>query len=310
MINWHVPGRANMLRGRLSRLLLLAMVSAQALLAGCAGSLAGFAAGTRLLQDAGLEWQARPKRLMAEQMTYAQALERLGQGIMDGDWIPPETPVWLAAFSGRYTWVPRDPAYEVLGPYEGCVYIIFDARERMLDVGGGCPGPARTPTPSPVLSATPVPILIQTPRPSLGAAQALDFAFRYKNTGCVDQVLDTMEGTFTTVVEIDPRRSVTVPVRFSDEEMWAVYDKLVEIDFWSYPPNFEVPPSPSGYMVSTVVSASILVRNAGVEQSVNWAIQYLDPGNREADQLTELITLFQTLIRSIPDYPEPNFGCV
>ena len=299
-----------MLRVRLSPLLLLAMFSAQALLAGCAGSLAGFAAGTRLLQDAGLEWQGRPKRLMAERMTYAQALERLGQGIVDGHWIPPETPVWLTAFSGRYTWVPRDPAYDVLGPYEGCVYIIFDTGDRMLDVGGGCPGPARTPTPSAIPPVTPSSIPIQTAHPSFGAAQAPDFAFRYESSGCVDQVLDTLEGTFTTLVEDAPRRSVTFPVRFSDEEIWAVYDKLVEIDFWSYPPNFEVPPSPSGYMVSTVVSVNILVRNAGVEQSVNWAIQYLDPGNREADQLTELITLFHTLIRSIPDYPEPNFGCV
>jgi hypothetical protein len=290
--------------------LLLSLLAAQALLTGCAGSLAGMAAGSRLLQDAGLEWQGRPKRLMAERMTYAQALERLGQGIMPADWVPPDTPVWLAAFSGRYVWVPRDPKYDVLGPYEGCVYIIFDAREKLLGVGGDCPGPARTPTPSPVLSATPGPILIQTPRPSFGAAQAPDFAFRYESSGCVDRVLDTMEGTFTSLVEIDPPRSVTLPVRFSDEEMEAVYDKLVEIDFWSYPATFDVPQSPSGYKVSTAIRVRILVRNAGVERSVNWAIQYLDPGNREADQLTQLVALFDKLIRSVPDFPEPNFGCL
>jgi len=68
----------------------------------------------------------------------------------DFEYADPETrsmAVWLAVFSGRYVIVPQLPGYDVLGPYDDCVDVIFDNAGRLVNMGDNCPGPVRRPAP-------------------------------------------------------------------------------------------------------------------------------------------------------------------
>ena len=282
----------------------------------------------RLLDESGLRWDDSPSVLMAELMTYEHANTRLGGSGLEGNPTPALTTVWLVAFSGRYRILPQLPGYETLGPYKGCVHVMFDTAHRVMSLGDGCPGPLLTPIPTarPMPTFTATHLASATPRPTatsvptataaFWAVQAPDFGFRFEDLSCYNDVLDTVAGTFSTDVDHDPEPiSVTVTMQLSDEQMAAVYQKILEIRFWDYPANFAVPLPPfgQGRYVFPQSHFRFTVRNGGVEQSVDWLIEYFEPTNQQAQELLGLYHMLWELIRSHPAYeqvPEHGYGCL
>jgi hypothetical protein len=95
--------------------------------------------------------------------------------------------------------------------------------------------------------------------------------------------------------------------------MRAAYEKMVELDFWNYPGVFEVPRMPpDGWGIVTPASHyHIVVRNAGIEKSVDW-LDEIVATSRKADQLQSLFRLIWEMVRSSPEYeqvPERGYGC-
>jgi hypothetical protein len=147
------------------------------------------------------------------------------------------------------------------------------------------------------------------------AVQAPDFGFRFEDLSCWNDVLDTFEGTFTTEVGYPVRTPVTVPMHLTDEQMTAVYEKMVEIGFWDYPANLAVLLDPSGGGVYQYPQYHyrITVRNGEAEQWVDWMIEYVQPTNQDAEQLKSLINMITEMIRSSPWYeqvPDRGYGCL
>jgi hypothetical protein len=145
--------------------------------------------------------------------------------------------------------------------------------------------------------------------------QEPDFGFRFEDLSCYNDVLDTFEGTFTTDVGYPEHTAVTVPMHLTDEQMTAVYMKMVEIGFWDYPANFAVPldPSAGGRYQYPQSHFRITVRNGGVDQWVDWMMGYVEPTNQDAEQLKDLIIMITEMIRSSPDYqqvPDRGYACL
>jgi len=154
------------------------------------------------------------------------------------------------------------------------------------------------------------------PKPPYVPELADDFGFKFEESSCYTEILDTFSGTFTTAIGDDPSESIDVSLRLSNDQMKAVFDKMIEISYFSYPEIFEVPTPKSGEMamVSPAMHFHLAVRNGGVDKSVDWLIQSKLPKNhREITQLLGLIQMIRDMIKSSPEYkqlPERGFGCL
>lgn len=99
---------------------------------------------SKLFEDkGGIKWIESPQTIFTEEMSYAQAEERIGVGETQYDLWAPETKVWLVAFKGQWQLIPLDPTQADPRPlsYEGCVFSLFTARDgELISMGDyACP---------------------------------------------------------------------------------------------------------------------------------------------------------------------------
>ena len=133
--------------------------------------------------------------------------------------------------------------------------------------------------------------------------------FRY-GVGAKNE-LNTSKGTYTKDMILDP--SVTVRFSLTGEEMDRIYEKMTEIDFFSYPDEFAivVPPGEGFRIVHPSSSYYFKVEYQSKVKELAWenkdfAILYED---ERADKLRELIRLIIGIIESKKEYqklPEPR----
>jgi hypothetical protein len=102
------------------------------------------AAGSQILETAGgVTWIEGPRTVLAESMSYEEAVARVGIGGGEYDRWSPQTPVWLVIFQGSWDLVPLDPSQTSPPPvrYEGCVLTVFTAADgTMMSMGDAvCP---------------------------------------------------------------------------------------------------------------------------------------------------------------------------
>ena len=134
-----------------------------------------------------------------------------------------------------------------------------------------------------------------------------NFAFYFAYGPC-GGALDTFENTYRTAIyDGEP---ITIPVTLTDEQMMTIYQKMVAIDFFSYPETFRILNGTA--MVTPAPEYRIKVRNGELTHSVFWVDEIFEPTNREADQLRELIQIIMRVIETHPDIqnlPPKNYGC-
>lgn len=122
--------------------------------------------------------------------------------------------------------------------------------------------------------------------------------------------LDTFKETYTKDMVADP--SITIKLPLSEEEMNRIYQKMVEIDFFSYPETFRVT-VPAGELTSMVTPFSsyyFTVENNSQIKKLSWADDVTNP-DEKASKLRELIKLIKSIIESREEYkrlPEPKSG--
>jgi hypothetical protein len=88
-------------------------------------------ASNLFVEKGGIQWIEPPQTVFTEEMSYADAEERLGVGEGEYDRWPPETRGWLVIFKGRWLLTPLDPNQVSPTPieYEGCAFTLFTARD-------------------------------------------------------------------------------------------------------------------------------------------------------------------------------------
>ena len=124
--------------------------------------------------------------------------------------------------------------------------------------------------------------------------------------------LNTFRGSYTRdMVRGSP---ITVKLCLTREDLDRIYLKMMEIDFFSYPDVFHVPPS--GEVIGEAShwnTYNLMVQNGTKVKTVRWDSRYLISGNEEYDNLKELASLIWKIIESKPEYqrmPEPRAGYV
>jgi hypothetical protein len=122
--------------------------------------------------------------------------------------------------------------------------------------------------------------------------------------------LDTFKETYTKDMIADP--SITIKLPLSEEEMNRIYQKMVEIDFFSYPEAFKVT-VPAGELTSMVTPFSsyhFTVEYNSQIKKLSWADDVTN-SDEKAAKLRELIKLIKSIIESREEYkklPEPKSG--
>jgi hypothetical protein len=122
--------------------------------------------------------------------------------------------------------------------------------------------------------------------------------------------LDTFKGTYTKDMVTDP--SFTVELRLSQEEMSRIHQKMVEIDFFSYPETFRVT-VPPGELTGTVTPFSSYYFSVEYDSQIkklSWADDVTNP-DEKASKLRALINLIKSIIESREEYkklPAPSGG--
>jgi len=107
---------------------------------------------------------------------------------------------------------------------------------------------------------------------------------------------------------------VTIPLHLSDTQKAAIYQKMVEIEFFDYPDAFSIP-TPKNGTVGILTPATlyrITVRNGELTKSLSWLDEIFAPTTPKADHLRELFQLILKMIEEHPDYkklPERKAGC-
>ncbi|HZD60944.1 MAG TPA: hypothetical protein VE439_10905, partial [Anaerolineae bacterium] len=79
-------------------------------------------------------------------------------------------------------------------------------------------------------------ILIATSCNTLPEETPQDFAFTFSYWVGARNVLDTFNGTYTKDMMMD--KPVTIEFKLSKKQLEVVYKKMLEIDFFSYPEEF------------------------------------------------------------------------
>jgi hypothetical protein len=137
---------------------------------------------------------------------------------------------------------------------------------------------------------------------------SFDFIFKYGVTA--RNILDTFQGTFTKDMVMDP--SITTELTLTEAEMDSIYQKMVEIDFFSYPDEFEVDvPEDEPVGIITPHSTYIFeVEDKSGTKELNWEDKITNT-DEKADKLRELIDLIINIIESKAEYqdlPTPTGG--
>jgi hypothetical protein len=135
-----------------------------------------------------------------------------------------------------------------------------------------------------------------------------NFIFKYGVTG--RNTLDTFQGTFTKDMVTDP--AITIDFTLTAEEMDSINQKMVEIDFFSYPDIFSVtvPEGETKTEVSPYATYYFKVEYDGKTKELLWNDKYVN-SDAQADKLKELIYLIRDIIEMKPEYmvlPEPSSG--
>lgn len=124
--------------------------------------------------------------------------------------------------------------------------------------------------------------------------------------------LNTFIGSFRK--DMVNKAPVWTRLDLSQEELDTIYQKIVEIDFFSYPRGFN--PTLEGEVIGTMSHFSnyyLEYQNETGTKIVQWNSQYWAPNDTRYQNLFELSSFIQDIIEAKPEYqrlPKPTAGYV
>jgi hypothetical protein len=122
-------------------------------------------------------------------------------------------------------------------------------------------------------------------------------------------ILNTYECTYTKDMVIDP--SITISLQLSESELDSIYEKMTQIDFFSYPDTFkiEVKDDFTGW-ITPYSTYKFHIEVNSIQKRLYWEDEITNQ-NYEADKLREIIFLIIEIIESKKEYqdlPPPRGG--
>jgi hypothetical protein len=150
----------------------------------------------------------------------------------------------------------------------------------------------------------------QAPADNTASPEQSDFNLIFKYGVTARNELNTFNGTYTKDLILDP--PVTTELRLSEEEMDRIYQKMVEIDFFNYPDEFSVTPTPGerGFIIEPYERYYFKVECDSKVKELRWK-DILKNSDEKAAKLRELISLIKGIIESREEYkklPAPSGG--
>ena len=134
------------------------------------------------------------------------------------------------------------------------------------------------------------------------------FNFDLKYGVSAKNEIDTFHDKFTKDMVNDP--SITINLRLSKTEMDSIYQKMLEIDFFSYPDTFTVTTAPGDavQVVTPFNTYQFTVEKDSKTKILNWSGEIQNPDDKAA-KLRELIFLIKRIIEAKEEYKElPDAG--
>jgi hypothetical protein len=144
--------------------------------------------------------------------------------------------------------------------------------------------------------------------PNEQTSEEPDFNLIFKYGVMARNKLDTFQGTYTKDMVMDP--PITVELSLSEGEREIIYQKMVEIEFFSYPDEFSVsvPPGELVGIVTPYASYYFKVEYNSQIKELRWEDEITNP-DEKAERLRELIKLIREIVESKGEYkelPEPT----
>ncbi len=145
-----------------------------------------------------------------------------------------------------------------------------------------------------------------------------NFAFVFAYGWCETNRLDTIRGTYTKDLLTQPSSFVTIRLRLTGAEMFRIYRKMIQIDFFGYPDAF-TSSGPfwtfwqSKGIVTPAPEYRLMVRNGGQTKHLHWLDNVTAPTSGQADRLRELMQLIQGVAEARPEVqhlPQRHGGCI
>jgi len=135
--------------------------------------------------------------------------------------------------------------------------------------------------------------------------------FRYGSSSAKNpNELDTVRGYFRKdMVNKDP---AWTKMDLTQDELDTIYQKMVDIDFFSYPKGFQ--PKLEGEVIGITTPFTVYYleyQNETGTKVVYWNTQYVVPKDPQYDNLKELAHLIIEIIQAKPEYqkmPKPTAG--
>ncbi len=138
-------------------------------------------------------------------------------------------------------------------------------------------------------------------------AEASKFGFIFGYGVDAKNVLNTFTGEFTYDMVEGP--NITTKLSLTKEELQRIQQKMVEIDFFSYPDTFQIK-VPMDNRVEVIPYGSYYYEvHSGAKVKKLWWAAYIRNKNDQADKLRELANLIRECIESKDAYkalPEPR----
>ncbi|MEA2572799.1 MAG: hypothetical protein QOH93_97 [Chloroflexia bacterium] len=165
-----------------------------------------------------------------------------------------------------------------------------------VPVLAGCGAPEPVPSPVPTLNPSPTP----------GPQPPADFGFIFDDVVCYLIRVDAFQGeysvadTYGALSAGTPTVAITHTLKLPASEMAAIYHKMVEIDFFSYPDKFEIllPPGAIRGIVEPHSEYHFKVRSDGHTKELRWKDDIYEPTTPEADNLRALIKQIRETVES------------
>ena len=129
-----------------------------------------------------------------------------------------------------------------------------------------------------------------------------NFGFHFEYGACLKDSFDTRSSIFTHAMG-PSEPSNTISLAISDEQMEAIYQKIVAIGFFNYPDSFVSTPLDTfkGY-VRPAVTYYLQVQNGDTVKAVSWT-DNIWPAAKKSDNLRQL---FQMIVAILEEHPEIN----
>jgi hypothetical protein len=169
----------------------------------------------------------------------------------------------------------------------------------ILVFGFGCNNPSNSESPESIVEAgCDWSETLPESRPS-----DFNLVFKYGYGSINKNVLNTFNATYTKDMVVDP--SVTIDFSLSDEDMDRIYQKMVEINFFCYPDEFEIPLPEEGIvgMQTPYQGYYFMVECNNQVKVLRWEDKITNK-NEDADKLRKVISLIRSIIQSKDEYWE------